>query len=245
MVNWSEEALRQALGDKKWISTEKPIQHGIQFLLVDGSTKVNWFHTGNISVQGKADGLLKSAAEQSLTHPPTAAVTNLPPVEPDAPTPSAPSAVVPKRIFVVHGHDHQSLDQLQLLLMNLQLQPVVIQNLPGSGDTLIEKLDDIDSTDYACVLLTPDDEGRARKADTKPRPRARQNVILELGMVLARLGRQRVAILVKGKNLERPSDIDGLIYIPYSNHVREAKEKVVANLIGAGFKIDSADIIKG
>ena len=117
--------------------------------------------------------------------------------------------------------------------------------MPGSGDTLIEKLDDVGSTDYACVLLTPDDEGRVRNSDAKLLPRARQNVILALGMVLARLGRQRVAILVKGKQLERPSDIDGLIYIPFSSHVKDAKDKLLANLHEAGFRFNPTDIIKG
>ncbi|MDE0052757.1 MAG: nucleotide-binding protein [Gammaproteobacteria bacterium] len=158
--------------------------------------------------------------------------------------PKSPPEVTPKRVFIVHGHDHQSLDQLRLLLMDLQLDPVVIQNMPGSGDTLIEKLENVGSTDYACVLLTPDDEGRVRNSDDKLLPRARQNVILELGMVLARLGRPRVAILLKGKTLERPSDIDGLIYIPFSNHVKETKNKLVANLHEAGFRFNPKDIVK-
>ena len=245
MVMWSEQDIRHALHSKRWLSSEKPIQHGIQFSLADGSTRVNWYHTGRTSVQGKADGALKSAAEQLVAQSPGTIVADTPPAQPRTPAPQSSSDTAPKRVFIVHGHDHQSLEQLQLLLMNLQLQPVVIQNMPGSGDTLIEKLDDIDSTEYACVLLTPDDEGKAHNSDSSLLPRARQNVILELGMVLARLGRQRVAILVKGQNLERPSDIDGLIYIPYSNHVKETKDKLVANLIAAGFTIDPADIIKG
>ncbi len=40
---------------------------------------------------------------------------------------------------------------------------------------------------------------------------------------MARLGRRRVAILVKGDDLERPSDIDGLIYIPFKAHIDEVK----------------------
>ena len=57
-------------------------------------------------------------------------------------------------------------------------------------------------------MATPDDEGhRASHADEKAL-RARQNVVLELGMLLALLGRSRVAILLKDqKNMEKPSDI--------------------------------------
>lgn len=242
MAQWSEEEVRQALEAKQWLLSEKRIQHGIQFSLTDSTTKVNWFHTGKINVQGKASGSLKGIAETLFSAAPAfGGAANAPASPTGLQSPQEPA---PKRVFVVHGHDHQSLDQLRLLLMDLQLEPVIVQHMPGSGDTLIEKLEHVGSTDYACVLLTPDDEGRARNSDDRLRPRARQNVILELGMVLARLGRQRVAILLKGKSPERPSDIDGLIYIPFSNHVKETKNKLVANLHDAGFWFSPTDLVK-
>lgn len=75
------------------------------------------------------------------------------------------------------------------------------------------------------------------------KPRARQNVVLELGMVLARLGRRRVAVLVKGSNLERPSDIDGLIYLAFNDKVDEIKDRIAATLQTAGFVIQVADLL--
>ena len=120
------------------------------------------------------------------------------------------------------------------------------ENVPGAGDTIIEKLEKLTKADFACVLVTPDDEGRKRASpgNGQLRPRARQNVVLELGMVLACLGRSRVAILVKGEgdDLERPSDIDGLLYIPFKNHVNEAKNPLASNLQKAGFSIQIADL---
>ena len=62
-------------------------------------------------------------------------------------------------------------------------------------------------------------------------------------MVLSRLGRNRVAVLVKGSDIERPSDIDGLLYIPFSNHIVEAKQLLAANLQKAGFAIQVADLL--
>ena len=243
MTQWTEENVRQVLNDHAWLQSEKEIEHGIQFSLTDGSTMVNWFHTGKINVQGKASGTHKEAAKSVFS----TATVNTEPTSHSQERPTSTDSSFedsPKRVFIVHGHDQSSLDQLRLLLMDLQLEPVVIQNMPGSGDTLIEKLEHVGSTDYACVLLTPDDEGRVRSAEEKLRPRARQNVILELGMVLARLGRSRVAILIKGKALERPSDIDGLIYIPYSNQVKETKDKLVANLYEAGFQFNPEVLVK-
>ena len=41
-------------------------------------------------------------------------------------------------------------------------------------------------------------------------------------MLLAKLGRPRVAIMLKDqKNMEKPSDIQGLIYIPFKEDVKE------------------------
>ena len=183
--------------------------------------------------------------------PPLPRSRRYPRVEPKSAdiTPSPPASVaapaVPaaqSRVFIVYGHDVQAREQLELLLRRLQLEPIVLQNIPGGGDTLIEKLEKLTGADFACVLLTPDDEGRKRDEAADLRPRARQNVVLELGMVLARLGRQRVAILVKGDDIERPSDINGLIYIPFSDHVNEAKNKLAANLQEAGFTIRVRDL---
>jgi predicted nucleotide-binding protein len=53
-------------------------------------------------------------------------------------------------------------------------------------------------------------------------------------MVLAKLGRKRVAILRK-KTVEQPSDIDGLIYIPFEERVEEIKVRLIQELQAAGF----------
>ena len=69
-----------------------------------------------------------------------------------------------------------------------------------------------------CVLFTPDDEGHEDDRPTEKKPDARQNVVLELGMLLSALGRKHVAILHKD-DVERSSDIRGLVYIPFKTHV--------------------------
>jgi len=43
-----------------------------------------------------------------------------------------------------------------------------------------------------------------------------------LGMLLALLGRRNVAILMKQQdNMERPSDVQGLLYIPFKDNVQK------------------------
>ena len=148
-----------------------------------------------------------------------------------------------RRVFVVYGHDTDARDDLELILRRVQVNPIILQNIPGVGDTLIEKLEALTDADFACVLLTPDDIGAAKATPDDLRPRARQNVVLELGMVLSRLGRRRVAILVKGEALEKPSDIDGLIYIPFNLKVNEAANALGAALATAGFQIDVRNLL--
>ena len=146
----------------------------------------------------------------------------------------------PKRVFIVYGHDKKSRDELELILHRLKLDPIVLENIPSNGDTLIEKLEELTNADFACVLLTPDDQGHSVQEPEKIRFRARQNVVLEMGMVLAKIGRSRVAILIKGKGLERPSDIEGLIYIHFEEKID--KSRLAAELAKAGFNINPVDL---
>ena len=83
------------------------------------------------------------------------------------------------------------------------------------GRTIIEKLEGHSSVGFAVVLLTPDDVGRSAETEHL-RPRARQNVILELGFFCGTLGRSHVCALHKG-DLELPSDFEGVIYVRFDD----------------------------
>ena len=128
------------------------------------------------------------------------------------------------------------------MLHKMGLEPIVLANLPTAGDTIIEKLErylgEHGDAGFACVLLTPDDEGHKAGKGEEKRYRARQNVILELGMVLARLGRRRVLILIK-ESVEQPSDIAGLIYRPFKERVDELRGTLFKDLQEAGYKPDA------
>jgi predicted nucleotide-binding protein len=150
------------------------------------------------------------------------------------------------QIFVVHGRDHDSRDQLELVLRRLGLEPFILQVTGGGGDTLIESLERMIGKSarsaFGIVLVTPDDMGYLKTEKSEDaKPRARQNVILELGMLLASLTRKRCAILQKGY-VELPSNMGGVITIPFNEHVREAVPKLVQRLQEAGFKLDPSAI---
>lgn len=150
------------------------------------------------------------------------------------------------KIFVVHGHDTTALEQLELVLRRLGLDPYILQNNDGQSKTIIEALEQqiYKEAAFGIILLTPDDYGYAKsKGEEGRQPRARQNVILELGMVLASLGRERMVLLKKGA-LELPTDVNGVIYLDFNDHVKEVAVKLATRMKGAGIKIDD-DLIHG
>jgi predicted nucleotide-binding protein len=82
--------------------------------------------------------------------------------------------------------------------------------------------------------MTPDDHG-AKAAESNTKPRARQNVVFELGFFIGRLGSERVAALIKG-DVERPSDLEGVVYINLDDS--GWKQELAQELDAAGFEID-------
>ncbi|MBB5074165.1 putative nucleotide-binding protein [Bartonella callosciuri] len=92
---------------------------------------------------------------------------------------------------------------------------------------------------FIIVLLTPDDIGCSKiDGQEQAKPRARQNVILEMGILRSALSRKNVAILRK-QNIEILSNVEGILYIPFKNHVGETIPKIIDRLIDSGFTIDA------
>jgi len=113
------------------------------------------------------------------------------------------------KVFVVHCHDEGAREAVARFIGDLGFQPIILHERANEGRTVIEKVEAHGDVGFAVVLLTPDDEG-CEKGGT-PGPRARQNVVLELGYFVGRLGRNRVCALKRGE-LEIPSDFGGVVY---------------------------------
>lgn len=157
-----------------------------------------------------------------------------------------PSKSQVRQIFVVHGHDMQAKDQLELALHRMGLKPFVLMNSSGGGKTLIEALEGKIgrnySADFGIVLMTPDDMGYAQKEGAeRAEPRARQNVVLETGMLLSSLTRERMVIAVKGY-LKLPSDLDGIIWFGFNNDIKEIVPKLSQRLNELGFDVNPQQI---
>lgn len=147
-------------------------------------------------------------------------------------------------VFVVHGRDEASKHELARLLESLDLRVVILHERPMKGRTLVEKLEEESNVGFAVILLTADDVGAAK--DDKDEngyqflPRARQNVIAELGYFIGRLTRKRVCVLYEDL-VELPSDFDGVGYIPLDSG-GGWKTKLVQELREAGFEVDANHI---
>ncbi|MEO3693688.1 nucleotide-binding protein [Roseateles paludis] len=139
-------------------------------------------------------------------------------------------------VFIVHGHDEGTKHLVARFLEKLGVTPVILQEQINRGMTVIEKFEDFASrAGFAVVLMTPDDFGYAAGKEEERKFRPRQNVILELGYFVGRLGRDKTIVLVKG-NIDMPSDVLGLVYEPIDSgegwKIRVAKE-----LKAAGFSV--------
>lgn len=152
-----------------------------------------------------------------------------------APMNVAVSTSTSKRVFIVHGQDAEPKEAVARFLISLGYEPVILHEQANRGRTIIQKFrDEASDVGFAVVLMTPDDE---TKDGAK---RARQNVILELGFFLGALGPDRVTAVVKG-DIERPSDFDGVVYIPYDSSWKAGLGK---ELQAAGYDVDWNTIMR-
>ena len=88
---------------------------------------------------------------------------------------------------------------------------------------------------FAVVLMSGDDEGGLRGSGVL-RTRARQNVVLEAGWFMGKLGRQNIAVLV-APCVEHPSDISGMILIPFGSGTGW-RSRLRLELQASGFELD-------
>ena len=121
-----------------------------------------------------------------------------------------------KEVFIVHGHDKEAKLDVARFIEKLGLEAIILHEQPNKGRVIIEKLEDYAETAFAVVILTPDDVGAPKDERDKLQPRARQNVIFELGLFIGKLGRDRVCALYKksdeGDILSDLSDYKPVLY---------------------------------
>jgi predicted nucleotide-binding protein len=148
--------------------------------------------------------------------------------------PARATAAQSEKVFIVHGHDEAARQTMARFIERIGFEAIILSEQANQGRTIIEKIEAHGDVGFAVVLLTPDDVGGT--AVDSLRPRARQNVLLELGYFIARLGRGRVCTLAKG-DLEIPTDFAGVVW-EQLDHGGAWKQALARELQAAGYPID-------
>ncbi|CAC9530287.1 hypothetical protein [uncultured Gammaproteobacteria bacterium] len=211
------------------LDKEKELPHGVQFSFRNGA-KVSVYNKGTVTPQGQHIEEVKKLL--GMGAPSTGSVQ------------TSGTVAYRKKVFVVYGHDSDARSQLEAMLRRWDLEPLILDQLPSEGQTIIEKLEKhTTEAHFAVILATPDDIGFRDGHEDEKAFRARQNVVLELGMMLSKLGRKNVAILLKQQeNMERPSDIQGLIYIPFKDSISDVALLLAKEMVAQGYQIDVSKV---
>ena len=199
----------------------------------DNGAIFNWWESSKtIFFQGKDEGVDEFKAIFNSD--------NVAKVSTPVATKVVPQSDKKTQIFIVHGHDEQTLEQLEFILTKLGLAPYILKDNDGRSRTLIEALEQQiqnKNTAFGIILMTPDDYGYSKnEREEKRQHRARQNVILEMGMIMASLGRDKMVIIRKGA-VEYPSDIGSMIRLDFDEHVKEVAFKLARQMQGAEIEI--------
>ena len=146
------------------------------------------------------------------------------------------------KVFIVHGHDTELKNDVELFIRSINLEPIVLHRQLDEGLTIIEKFEKHSDVNYAIILLTPDDIGypisEKDKNDKEKEMelRARQNVIFEFGFFVGKINRKNVCCIYK-EGVTLPSDLSGLIYKKINKTVEEIGLFLMKELKNAGLKV--------
>lgn len=138
------------------------------------------------------------------------------------------------QVFIVHGHDELAKVEVARFIEKLGFKPIILHEQASSGMTIIEKIESYSNVGFGVVLYTPCDIGAKKGEKTEQKNRARQNVVFEHGYLIGKIGRNRVAALVKG-DIETPNDISGIVYISMDNNWNM---KLAQELVNSGYPVD-------
>lgn len=173
-----------------------------------------------------------SGAENESTGSPEAEVETFP-----GRAAAVSSGRSPNRVFIVHGQNDTARSAVVSFLSRVGLNGIVLHDQPNMGRHLLTKfIEEAELVTFAIVLMTDDDVGSLK--GHKLAPRARQNVILELGYFLSHLGQERVCALIT-PGLDTPSDFDGIVYIRMDDDGRWEAE-LERELLAAGMPLTEA-----
>jgi predicted nucleotide-binding protein len=164
-----------------------------------------------------------------------------------APAPSTKSASsgAPRRIIVVSGIDDAMKQDITKALNRLGLAPVIMHEEPSQGKKIVERSNDYADVGFAVVLLSPDVYVYPKGEEATKRERTpKQDVILMLGFLLGKLGKDKVLVFYKeSANFAFPSDFEGVKFTAFDD--RDSwRLTLIRELTNCGYSVDAGRILK-
>jgi predicted nucleotide-binding protein len=138
-----------------------------------------------------------------------------------------------RRVFLVCGRAREMMLELERWLRGFGLEVVVLETETVPGATLVAQAleDKVAGCGTGIVLATADDYGRLAGGPPKLYPRARQNVVLELGLLWGLLGTRRLVLVLQEAIADDfPTDTAGFMTIRFQEHVRDAFDGIRSKL---------------
>ena len=161
-------------------------------------------------------------------------------------------AVDMKKVFIVHGHNDALKTDVARTIETMGLKAIILHEQEDFGDTIIEKFEkNASDIGFAVVLITGDDMAVSKKDIEKEkttkgfkalyRPRARQNVVFEMGYFIGKLNRAHVFELLES-GVEQPGDLAGVLYTAVDEEGMW-KIKLAKRLKAVGYSVNIENII--
>ena len=231
--NWSkynEELLLRLFDNPAMADQYTDFYGGLYSTIANFSDKIGYYKRDFTHRINRLKGILE---QLELIPEPFANSTHSPAVE---------SAIAnSNEVFIVHGHDETFKSGVARFVEQLGLEVIILEEKPGGGRTIIEKFEKYASnTGFAIVLLTPDDVGAPKDKPGDLKPRARQNVIFEIGYFFKGLGRGRVCAMSR-EGVEFPSDLNGVSYVALDSG-GAWKLKLFREMEEVGLPVDSSKL---
>ena len=157
-------------------------------------------------------------------------------------TPAVSDDVFVEKVFLGTGSDKEANQPVARFIEKLGFKVIILDEQPNQGRTRIEKFENcLDNVEFAVILLTPDDIGKSKDEQGKPKFRPSQDSIAILVACMIHLGRDRTCCLYKGE-LELPSTMDGIILTPMDPH-SGWELKLVREMKAAGLPVELKKVI--
>tara|TARA_Y100001956_G_scaffold82973_1_gene107703 strand:- start:113364 stop:114578 length:1215 start_codon:yes stop_codon:yes gene_type:complete len=142
-----------------------------------------------------------------------------------------------EKVFIVHGRNEDSLKKVKKHVKDLGLVPIILHEQVSGGRSIFENFELNTNVGSAIVLYDADelvylaDSVKGKSCEVKDAvKRCRPNVLVEHGYLMAKLGSDRIIMLVSDNEVDIPTDLLGITYVPMQAGWRARVKEELLNM---------------